>query len=270
MSKGQANRLSAQQIQGGGPRAIFGAIATVHDGGVADASEATYEALRAAYPELKFRLRWSLPKSEINDALSSIDARLGQTLFVKNAKIKPDGGLIEVQDNSERWRVVLVSEAKYQGKDIENIEAGLQVGVGGDQDLMVAGNAIERVHKNINEIRNLMLRELYFPYVVFLQGSNFATSTFEVFRPDGRAIVIPHDRGSMNRIDRVTAANYCMAINENHCENIIVEGDGNDLMLQAASLYCQSHAWSPEEMGGIMVTIAETSLSILGKDLSFD
>ena len=40
---------------------------------------------------------------------------------------------------------------------------------------MVAGNAIERVYKNINEIRNFMLDEYHFPYVVFLQGSNFAT-----------------------------------------------------------------------------------------------
>lgn len=47
-----------------------------------------------------------------------------------------------------------------------------------DQDLMAAGNAIERSHKNISEIANLMLAESHFPYVLFLEGSNFLTKTF--------------------------------------------------------------------------------------------
>jgi type II restriction enzyme len=83
---------------------------------------------------------------------------------------------------------------------------------------MVAGNAIERVFKNISELRNLMLGESHFPYVVFLQGSNFATETFQVFRPDGTFVEIRHDSGAMNRIDRVTAANYSMKINENFAQ----------------------------------------------------
>ena len=40
---------------------------------------------------------------------------------------------------------------------------------------MAAGNAIERSHKNIFEIANFMLSEAYFPYVIFLEGSNFLT-----------------------------------------------------------------------------------------------
>ena len=60
--------------------------------------------------------------------------------------------------------MVLVGEAKFQGKDVENVKAGVLVGTNKDQDLMVAGNAIERVYKNINEIRNFMLDEFHFPY----------------------------------------------------------------------------------------------------------
>ena len=45
-------------------------------------------------------------------------------MFVSDAKIKPDGGIIEVEDDDRNWRVVLVSEAKYQGRDIENIRQG--------------------------------------------------------------------------------------------------------------------------------------------------
>ena len=74
-------------------------------------------------------------------------------------------------DDNGAWRVVLVSEAKHQGKDIENIKAGKLVGKKNNQDLMAAGNAIERAHKNISEIANFMLAESHFPYVLFLEGS---------------------------------------------------------------------------------------------------
>lgn len=54
---------------------------------------------------------------------------------------------------------------------------------------MAAGNAIERSHKNISEIANYMLSESHFPYVLFLEGSNFLTetiSTAAVWRNGGR------------------------------------------------------------------------------------
>src|SRR5699024_7996261 len=109
--------------------------------------------------ELEFRYRSNLLKSEIIATLNKIDKGLGQSLYVPNSSIRPDGGLIEVKDDNDEWRVVLVSEAKYQGKDIYNIKAGKLVGKNNDQDLMAAGNAIERSHKNISEIANFMLTE---------------------------------------------------------------------------------------------------------------
>lgn len=45
-----------------------------------------------------------------------------------NSSIKPDGGIIEVKDDNGNWRVVLVTEAKHQGQDIENIQKGKLVG----------------------------------------------------------------------------------------------------------------------------------------------
>jgi type II restriction enzyme len=184
---------------------------------------------------------------------------------VKESKIKPDGGVIEVQDKNKDWRVVLVSEAKFQGKDIENIQAGVLVGKNKDQELMVAGNAIERVYKNISEIRNFMLNEYHFPYAVFLQGSNFATETVQVFKPDGSFVEIRHDSGAMNRIDRVTAANYCMKINQNYCKNIFIGHDNSSIMLQAASVYARCEPWKEDEMQQIMMNIANTSIGILNQ-----
>ena len=35
------------------------------------------------------------------------------------------GGIIEVKDDNESRRVILVFEAKYQGKDIDNIKQGI-------------------------------------------------------------------------------------------------------------------------------------------------
>ncbi|GCL53253.1 type II restriction enzyme EcoRI homolog [Microcystis aeruginosa NIES-3806] len=48
---------------------------------------------------------------------------------------------------------------------------------------MAAGNAIERSHKNISEIANLMLSESHFTYVLFLEGSNFLTETISIKKP---------------------------------------------------------------------------------------
>ncbi len=186
MKKRQSNRLSEQQIEGQGPISIFHENAQVHDKEVFNTSTVVMEILAKEFPMLTFRYRKDLPKKEINEALKKVDSYLGQTLFVENARIIPDGGLIEVKDDNGNWRVVVVSEAKHQGKDIENIQKGVLVGKNKNQDTMVAGNAIERAHKNISEIGNFMLAECYFPYILFLEGSNFLTQNVKVTRPDGR------------------------------------------------------------------------------------
>lgn len=225
--------------------------------------------LEKEFPKLQFRYRSELSKQEINEALQRIDKRLGQTLFAPNARIKPDGGIIEVKDDSGNWRIIVVSEAKYQGKDIENIKRGKLVGKNNDQDLMAAGNAIERAHKNVCEIANFMLTEPYFPYILFLEGSNFLTQNITVQRPDGSTFTIAYNDGTLNRLDRLTAANYGMPINTNLCENKFVSGNGLNIMLQAASIYTQGNGehWKGEDMIEIMLDVAKTSLRMIGKDL---
>lgn len=265
MSKEQTDRLTKQHILSGGASSIFGEDAQVHDNSVSRASRSVFEMLKQEHQRYKFRFRQEISKREINEKLNSIDKRLGETLFVKDSKIKPDGGIIEVQDRNKKWRVVLISEAKFQGKDVENIKAGLLVGKNKDQVLMVAGNAIERVHKNINEVRNFMLDEYHFPYAVFLQGSNFATEMVQVFKLDGSFVEIRHDSGAINRIDRVTAANYCMKINYNYCKNIFVCHNNSSIMLQAASIYARCERWKEDEMQKIMMAIANTSIGILNQ-----
>lgn len=265
--EGQSRRLEIQHRKAGGPLGIFGKIAKTHDLSIREVMEMITQELQSQYTDLQFRHRRTVSKHEINHKLKSLTPELGQVLYVQNASIKPDGGIIEVLDKTKMYRVILVSEAKHQGNDIEKIRAGIKQGKNKDADLMVAGNAIERVHKNIQEFRNLLLDERHFPYVVFLQGSNFATSTFFVETPDGRKVKIAHDVGSLNRIDRVTAGSFSMAINQNYCRNIFVELDDNAQMLQAASLYFQSERWTANKMAEILWSVASTSLEVLAGDL---
>lgn len=266
--KGQALRLGIQQELGGGPLSIFGPAAQKHDLSIREVTAGVLTKLAEEFPDLEFQLKSSLSKTEINEKLKSFDPRLGQALFVESASIRPDGGITEVKDKHGNWRVILVGESKHQGNDVEKIRAGVLQGKNKDQDFMAAGNAIERMHKNVLEMRNYMLDEKHFPYVVFLQGSNFATECFDVPRPDGRVVRVVHNSGLLNRIDRVTASSYSRAINNNYCENIVVKAGSSEHMLQIASLYCQAAPWKVGEMAAVMLEVAKTSLRLIADDLN--
>jgi len=267
--KNQSKRLTNQHKKSHGVVGIFGDKAKLHDITVGKISHLVIEQLEKDYPQLSFQYKTSIKKEEINEALQKIDPELGQTLFVSNSSIKPDGGIIEVKDDDGNWRIVLVSEAKHQGKDIENIKAGKLVGAKNNQDLMAAGNAIERSHKNISEIANLMLSEAHFPYVLFLEGSNFLTETISIKRPDGRIVTLEYNSGMLNRLDRLTSANYGMPINTNLCKNKFVKHKDKTIMLQATSIYTQGNGgkWDAKKMFDIMVEISKTSLQILGSEI---
>lgn len=267
--KNQSKRLTEQHKGSEGVIGIFGEEAKLHDVVVGEISHIVKKRLEEEFPQLSFRYRTSVRKEEINEALRKVDPELGQTLFVENSSIIPDGGIIEVKDDNGDWRIILVSEAKHQGKDIENIRRGILVGKNNDQDLMAAGNAIERSHKNISEIANLMLSESHFPYVLFLEGSNFLTETISITRPDGRVVTLEYNSGMLNRLDRLTSANYGMPINSNLCKNKFVKYKDRTIMLQATSIYTQGNGerWNAEEMFEIMMNISKTSLQVLGSDI---
>ena len=267
--KNQSKRLTNQHKESKGVVGIFGDEAKSHDITVGKISLFVIKQLEKEFPQLSFQYKTSIKKEEINEALKKIDPELGQTLFVSNSSIIPDGGIIEVKDDNGNWRIVLVSEAKHQGKDIENIKAGKLVGAKNDQDLMAAGNAIERSHKNISEIANLMLSESHFPYVLFLEGSNFLTETISIKRPDGRVVTLEYNSGTLNRLDRLTSANYGMPINTNLCKNKFVKHKDKTIMLQAASIYTQGNGekWDVKKMFDIMLEISKTSLKVLGSEI---
>lgn len=267
--KNQSERLANQHKESQGVVGIFGNDAKSHDIAVGKIAFLVIKQLEKEFPQLSFKYKKSIRKKEINEALQRLDSELGQTLFVPNSSIKPDGGIIEVKDDNGNWRVVLVTEAKHQGKDIENIQKGKLVGKDNNQDLMAAGNAIERSHKNISEIANLMLSESHFPYVLFLEGSNFLTETISIKRPDGRVVTLEYNSGMLNRLDRLTSANYGMPINTNLCKNKFVKHKDKTIMLQATSIYTQGNGekWHIKKMFDIMIEISKTSLQVLGSEI---
>lgn len=269
MGKGQANRLSIQHLMRKGVVGIFGEEAKTHDADIRGVAIKVFELLRRTFPSLEFRIRHSIRKSEIHEKLRSVDARLGASLFTPTASIKPDGGIVEVKDKNQAWRVILIGESKHQGNDIRNIAEGIRTTAMEEkgQYVMPAGNAIERVHKNIQEMKNFMLAENHFPYVVFLQGSNFATEHLILKWPDGTRIELAPADSNINRIDRVTACNYGMSINNNYCRNLVVEHPIGRMMLQVTSIYAQCDLFDPTKMSEILWDVALTSLDVLADDL---
>ncbi|MCQ2985409.1 restriction endonuclease [Helicobacter pylori] len=267
--KNQSQRLSKQHKESQGVTNIFTDEARLHDMGVSNISKLVMQKLENEFKNLSFRHRASITKEEINSVLQGLDDELGKTLFIQSSKIKPDGGIIEVKDDDGNWRVILITEAKHQGKDIENIQKGILVGKDSNQDLMQAGNAIERAYKNIAEMANFMLKELHFPYILFLEGSNFLTQTISVKRPDGRVVTLEYNSGVLNRLDKLTAANYGMPINQNLCQNKFVQYRDRIIMLQATSIYTQGDGqrWDLNKMFEIMLEVARTSLKVLGSSL---
>ena len=82
-------------------------------------------------------------------------------------------------------------------------------------------------------------------------------------------VVLEYNSGMLNRLDRLTAANYGMPINTNLCKNKFVKHNDKAIMLQAASIYTQGDgsSWDVKKMLEIMLEISKTSLKVLGSDL---
>jgi len=245
-------RLRETHTDFGGGQGIYGQEAKTHDKKTGDAAKYVFNILEETFPSLHFRHRFKIPKEEINSKLNHIDLRLGVTQFVSTSSVKPDGGVIEVMDVHGGWRPILIGEAKKQGTNVERIKEGL-----GKQ---AQGNAIERTHKNIAELKNYMLRENYFPYVVFMHGSDLTTETLRVPEPSGEIFELK----PTSIPDRLTAASYGMPVNVPYCRNLFAENfDGSKIMLQIASLYMRNDPWTEKEMIDVMIEIAQEALTCL-------
>ena len=260
---GHAKGLSERQTRDGGGRSIFTTEAKKHDKRCKQVSlEQVLPDLRELYPELEIE-RWdNLYKTLIHEQLNSRDQELGVHQFREVSHIKPDGGVFVVKDNQGKWRVILVAEAKLQGSNKGRIERGLKK--------QATGNALERATKNIAEVRNFMIDENHFPYVVFGHGEDLTEREIDVVTKeplDGNATLSVGTETTLKLQtipDRITSANYGLPCNEVLVRNRwIKRSDGRETMLQPASLFMRLDPWTNKEMYGIMMDISHFSLKIL-------
>lgn len=95
------------------------------------------------------------------------------------------------------------------------------------------------------------------------------TETISIKRPDGRIVKLEYNSGMLNRLDRLTSANYGMPFNSNLCKNKFIKHKDKTIMLQATSIYTQGNGerWDVKKMFDIMLEISKTSLKVLGSDI---
>ncbi len=82
-------------------------------------------------------------------------------------------------------------------------------------------------------------------------------------------VTLKYNSGVLNRLDKLTAANYGMPINQNLCQNKFVQHKDRVIMLQAISIYTQGDGqkWDLNKMFEVMFEVAKTSLRVLGSSL---
>lgn len=142
--------------------------------------------------------------------------------------IRPDGGFWTIEEWGEPWRYILVAEAKRQGTNDLRLRQGLTK--------QSAGNAIERLGKNMRGIDALFLGEEITPFVCFGEGCDFAPSC--------------------SIIDRVATLNGFFPLNTIYVDKMRVDGD----TLKPVSLYFREEPWTPQEMFDVLVRVASHAI----------
>jgi len=156
-----STKLRETHTKLGGGKNIFNKIAKGQEAVVSDCVDQVIDEVQKEYPDLEFRRKDILKKTEIAEALNN-----GYRPENDKSFVKPDGGIIEVKIGKS-WYPLLISEMKKQGTNQEREKEG--------KKKQAKGNAIERASKNVDEFRlwcaNKKLN--YFPYVMFASGCDF-------------------------------------------------------------------------------------------------
>ena len=172
----------------------------------------------------------------LNEIVEELNSRLladGVTEFQRaftgdGTFIKPDGGFWTIQEWGEPWRYILVAEAKRQGTNDLRLQQGLKK--------QAAGNAIERLGKNMRGVDALFLGEAITPLVCFGEGCDFAPTS--------------------SIIDRVATLASFFPLNRVYVDKVKIDGD----TLKPVSLYFREEPWSPLEMFEVMFEVASRAI----------
>ncbi len=143
------------------------------------------------------------------------------------SSMKPDGGILSIEDKEGRLYPILIAEAKNQGTNDLRMAEG--------KKKQALGNAIERLGKNVIGFRTALMNEAIVPFVCFGYGIDFE---------DGSSI-----------LERVATIAMFGTLNEIHLVN---EGDGG--RFNRGSFFFRRQQWQEEEMEEIMYEIASRSI----------
>lgn len=176
--------------------------------------------------DLDFRQRWYL--KDIVSELRSQVPRVDFHCHFERTHMRPDGGILSLRRNDGKKCPILITEVKNQGTNDLRIAEG--------KKKQAQGNAIERLGKNVIGFRTAMITENIFPFICFGDGCDFA------------------DDSSI--LDRVSTIAMFGRLNVIHLH---VEGSP-DTRFDRGSFFFRHPAWTPEEMRGPMLRIAEASV----------
>jgi type II restriction enzyme len=148
-------------------------------------------------------------------------------ITLPNSAMRPDGGILSIEDVNGDYHPILIVEVKNQGtNDLLRAEGKPQ---------QARGNAIERLGKNVIGFRTALISEGIMPFVCFGDGDDFS------------------DISSIR--DRVVTIAMFGPLNE-----IVVVNQGETGQFNRGSFFFRETAWTSEEMTNIMVEVAHRSI----------
>lgn len=185
--------------------------------------------------------------------------------------VSPDGGICFIEGKSGFKHIILVSEAKHQGRHdgytpisdsgwakecLRNKKLDPNTPIE-DRPKQANGNAIERAFKNSNTFQGLTSIYGYFPYVVFCDGFDFRTiKDYSLFSHQKYASKYNID--SPIRM-RLVSGNYFMPLN-----NTYVSGAKRGYStVYPASIYARMEKWTHQEMVDVFVDVMRKSINHL-------
>ena len=145
----------------------------------------------------------------------------------ENSSMRPDGGILSIEDGSGRKYPILISEKKNQGTNDLRARQG--------KSKQAKGNAIERLGKNVIGFRASLLNEGIFPFVCFGDGCDFAEDS--------------------SIVDRVKTIAMFGTLNEIHLHN-----EGPNGVFNRGTYYFRVPEWTEEEMYALSLEVARRSI----------
>ncbi len=147
--------------------------------------------------------------------------------YFGTSAMRPDGGILSIEDENGALFPVLIVEVKNQGtNDLRRAEG---------KPPQARGNAIERLGKNVIGFRTAMLNEGIVPFVCFGDGCDFADTSSILDRVVTIAML-----GPLNRI------------------NVVNEGEHG--RFNRGSFFFREKIWTQDEMARVMYEVTQRSV----------